>query len=408
MDRHHEERQVTQRSASPKHPFIGLRPFQIGDHAYFFGRDEEIDVLVRQVRKNRFVSIVGSSGSGKSSLILAGLEPRLKSPRWLWAKMRPGDAPIRELARCLAELTGETGDLAIAWTDRLERALDRSSLGIVDALALIPAFRDAKDNRLLLLVDQFEELFRFANLRSERELDAASAVERRNDATAFVRLLLAAMTATRFTIHIVVTMISDFIGDCARFHGLPEAVSRSQFLVPGMTRDQREFVIREPIRLARGQADPELIQQALNDTNEELDQLPILQHALMRCWDRAAKRAGKGRAHLMLDDYKAVGGVKQALSQHANEIVDDLIQHQGSQTTETATKRIFQALTETDKNGRVIRRPQKFGDLIRYVGTGLEMAEDPPAVMATRTVVESFVNCDFLRAPRELTSEFNH
>ena len=97
-------------------------------------------------------------------------------------------------------------------------------------------------------------------------------------------------------IHVVVTMRSDFIGDCARFHGLPQAVSESQFLVPGMTRDQREDVIRKPLELAGAEIDPDVVQRALNATNEEPDQLPILQHAMMRCWERAftASHAGSG------------------------------------------------------------------------------------------------------------------
>src|SRR5262249_45429849 len=145
--------------------------------------------------------------------------------------------------------------------------------------------------RALLLVDQFEELFRFASLRSEDSLDPVTFAEHRDEATAFVRLLLAATVSREVPIHVVVTMRSDFIGDCARFYGLPQAVSESQFLVPGMTRDQREDVIREPVKLAGGEIDPDVVQRALNATNEESDQLPILQHAMMRCWERALQRA---------------------------------------------------------------------------------------------------------------------
>ena len=168
--------------------------------------------------------------------------------------MHPRDAPIRKLALGLAGLTGETGDLLEAWADRFERVLTKSSFGIAEALTLIP--QQPEGSRVLLLVDQFEELFRFANLGSEGSLDPATLAERRDEATAFVRLLLAATKSPEVPIHVVVTMRSDFIGDCARFHGLPEAVSRSQFLVPGMTRDQREDVIRKPVQLAGGQIDP--------------------------------------------------------------------------------------------------------------------------------------------------------
>ena len=102
---------------------------------------------------------------------------------------------------------------------------------------------------MLLFVDQFEELLRFADARIKRKFGSAAA-ERREEATKFVRLLLTAMKSPRLPLDIIVSIRSDFIGDCARFHGLPEAVSRSQFLVPDMTRVQREDVIRKSIQLS--------------------------------------------------------------------------------------------------------------------------------------------------------------
>jgi WD40 repeat protein len=393
--------------ASPKWPFIGLRPFEYDDHKYFFGREEELNELEPRVTQKSFVAIIGGSGSGKSSLLRAGLQPRLQNVpdyRWKWIGMRPADAPIRRLALALANLSGDTGDHLEAWADRFERVLTKSSFGIAEALAQIPAARESELSRILLLVDQFEELFRFANLRSESNLDAATAAERRDEATAFVRLLLTAMKSTRVPIHVVVTMRSDFIGDCARFHGLPEAVSRSQFLVPGMTRDQREDVIRKPIELAGGQIDAGLVQRTLNDTNEDPDQLPILQHAMMRCWERAFNRSKQGidvRPLLTIDDYTNVGGVEHALSFHANEILEALIRSPDSTTLDLqlATKRVFQALTETDQEGRSVRRPQRFHDLTQYVKTGDAGETDSAAEKATLTVVRRFANpdCSFLR-----------
>jgi hypothetical protein len=290
-------------------PFIGLRPFEYRDRKYFFGRDNELDVLELQVKQNLFVAVVGRSGCGKSSLIRAGLRPRLEripDHRWYWIEIRPGDAPIRELALGLAGLTGETGDLSEAWADRFERVLIRSSFGIGEALALIPALREAEGSRVLLFVDQFEELLRFADHRPEMNLDLVTASERREEATKFVRLLLTAVKSPRLPIRIIVSMRSDLIGDCACFHGLSEAVSRSQFLVPDMTRDQREDVIRKAIQLAGGQIDPGLVQRALNDTTDDPDQLPNLQHAMMRCWERAlhrTKREVDHHPHLTIEDY---------------------------------------------------------------------------------------------------------
>jgi energy-coupling factor transporter ATP-binding protein EcfA2 len=388
--------------ASAKRPFIGLRPFAYPDREFFFGRKPELDALEPLIARNRFVAIVGSSGSGKSSLIRAGLRPRLEAAtdrEWVWVEMHPGDAPIRELALGLARLANGADDLADAWADRLELLLRRSSFGIGECVSLFPAL---KQKRLLLLVDQFEELFRFADLRAERNHDTTTAAEHRDEATSFVRLLLTAMNSRELSIHIVVTMRSDFIGDCARFHDLPEAATRSQFLVPGLTRDQRAAVIGGPVERAGGQVDSGLVQRALNDTNEDPDQLPVLQHALMRCWERASARTdpqtGKG-PNLTLDDYNKVGGVAKALSIHANEILDGLTKHGASTEILQVTKRIFQALTETDQDGRVLRRPQRFGNLVKHIGT--EGEADEERRREVRTVVDRLASpdCSFLRAP---------
>jgi WD40 repeat protein len=385
--------------ASTEWPFIGLRPFEYEDHKFFFGREDELNELEPLVQKN-FIAIIGGSGSGKSSLVRAGLKPRLeKAPDdpWNWISMRPAEAPIRRLAFALASLSGDTGDHLEAWADRLERVLCKSSFGMAEALAQIPAARKSQHGRILLLVDQFEELFRFANVRSESDLDEETAAERRDEATDFVRLLLTATKSPQVPIHVVVTMRSDFIGDCARFQGLPEVVSRNQFLVPGMTRDQREDVIRKPVELAGGQIDAGLVQQALNDTNDDPDQLPILQHAMMRCWERAARHS-----HLTIDDYTNVGGVAQALSFHANEIYKSL-----TVDLQLTTKRVFQTLTETDQQGRSVRRPQLFRVLTQYVRAGDVSETDSTVENATATVIRRFASPDrsFLRVIRPADSD---
>jgi WD40 repeat protein len=387
-----------------------LRPFQYDDHEYFFGRERELDRLEPQVTQRRFVAIVGGSGCGKSSLISAGLRPRLEKAkdRWSWIEMRPADAPVRNLARALSHLIGETSDLLEVWADRFERVLTRSSLGLVEVLKSIR--QQSELGRVLLLVDQLEELFRFAKLQSESRLDPATAAERWDEATAFVRLLLAATMSPDVPMHVIVTMRSDFIGDCALFHGLPEAVSQSQFLVPSMTRDQREDVIREPLKLVGCQIEPYLVQRALNDTTDEFDQLPILQHAMMRCWEHAFRRRKQEvdhRPHLRIADYTAVGGVNKAFSIHANKILMTLARQTDSTTIDlgVATKRVFQALTETDQEGRLVRRPQRFHDLVRYV-TPSEAGDwaagketESAAKKATREIVACFAryDCSFLR-----------
>lgn len=302
-------------TADCNQPFIGLRAFDYGDREYFFGRDNELGSLESQASRNRFVAVVGRTGCGKSSLVGAGLRPRLENSsdhRWRWVETRPGDAPIRNVASALARLTGESDDLAEAWADRLERILSISSFGIGEALASISAREVSAAGRVLLHVDQFEELFRFVDPRSQMSLDPVTSAERRDEATMFVRLLLTAGKSLPLPIHVIVSMRADFIGHCAGFYGLPEAVGRSQFLVPDMRRDQRENAICKPVQLAGGRIDPGLVQRALNDTNDDPAQLSSLQYAMMRCWEHAYRRGrleGDRRPHLTMDDYAKIGGV---------------------------------------------------------------------------------------------------
>jgi energy-coupling factor transporter ATP-binding protein EcfA2 len=304
-----------QAAAGWDRPFIGLRPFAFSDRDFFFGRDRELDLLECKINQTRFVAVVGRPGCGKSSLVNAGLRARLENEpdhRWCWIEACPGDAPIGNLATSLSRLTGESGNLAEAWADRFERVLSCSSFGIGEALASISARDLSAADRVLLFIDQFEELFRYADPRTQMSLDPVTAAERRDEATMFVRLLLTASNSLPLPIHVIVSIRADLIGHCAGFYRLPEAVGRSQFLVPDMTRDQREDAICKPVQRAGGRIDPGVVQRALNDTNDDPTQLPSLQYAMMRCWERAYRRGKLGddrRPHVTMDDYAKVGGV---------------------------------------------------------------------------------------------------
>jgi WD40 repeat protein len=403
-------------AASAARPFVGLRPFTFEDRGFFFGRSEQVDVLAGLVATNRLVTVVGSSGSGKSSLIRAGLLPRLAAERvdgaaaWSWIEMRPGEAPIRHLAEALARpnrsaQAGDDDPLADARADRIELVLHESSFGLSEALAM-PLGLPGK--RCLILVDQFEEVFRFAALRAQQGGDEARALEQRDEATFFIQLLLAAAEDQDFPGRIVLTMRSDFIGDCARFHGLSEAVTQSQYLVPALTRDQRATAVRAPVLHAAGSIEPALVQRVLNDTNEDPDQLPVLQHAMMRCWQRATLEARGGAPALTLAQYLAVGGVQRALSLHAEEVLAELERDQigGTLPAGTVTKRLFQSLTDTDSQGRVTRRPQSFKALVDVLVDD-DAAARAAAEAAMGHVVRRFADpgCSFLRADVDLRDE---
>ena len=228
-----------------QNPFPGLRPFESDENHLFFGREDQIHALLRKLRRNRFVAVVGTSGSGKSSLVRAGLLPSLHGgfmtqagSSWRIAIFRPGNDPIGNMARSLntPEVFGETKLPAMDQAMIIETTLRRGDLGLVEASRQV---RFQPHENLLLVVDQFEELFRFKKLVGDGD--------RGDEASAFVTLLLEAAKNAQIPIYIVLTMRSDFLGECSQFRDLPEAMNEGQYLVPRMTRDQRRTAIVGPV-----------------------------------------------------------------------------------------------------------------------------------------------------------------
>ena len=117
-------------------------------------------------------------------------------------------------------------------------------------------------------------------------------------------------------------MRSDFLGDCSQFRDLPEAINDGQYLIPRMTRDQRREAITGPIAVGGGEMSARLVNRLLNDVGDNPDQLPILQHALMRTWDFWTHHRRDGEP-IDLHDYEAVGTMAEALSRHADEAYND-------------------------------------------------------------------------------------
>jgi energy-coupling factor transporter ATP-binding protein EcfA2 len=247
------------RDGQSPNPYVGLRPFDHADSLYFFGRRAQVSDLLQRLHETRFLAVVGSSGCGKSSLIRAGLIPALLGgflvqdrDRWLIARMKPGggDGPIGNLALALCSMEGpepkaeEVGDLAGAIVEDHVQA-------VVDHLKP----RLGTDANLLLLLDQFEEIFAFRGKEQEEslaEMDRSERVAqaiRQREASDFVDLVLALAEQREVPVYVVLTMRSDFIGDCDLFYNLPEAMNLSRYLVPRLNRGQLREAIGGPALL---------------------------------------------------------------------------------------------------------------------------------------------------------------
>lgn len=341
-------------------PFPGLRAFEEEEDILFFGREKQVDELLTKLRTVRFLAVIGSSGSGKSSLVKSGLIPALHSgfmsgagSDWRICSFRPGSNPIGNLAAALSENGILYNDLDAeqksTFTAINEATLRRSNLGLLEVFK--QSHLSSKSN-LLILVDQFEELFRFSRFEKE-------AGEGKRDSAAFINLLLKAVEEKTFPVYVVFTMRSDFLGDCTEFRGLPEAINKGQYLVPRMTREERREAITGPVAVGGAQISQRLLNQLLNDVGDNPDQLPILQHALMRTWEVWYKKPGSENKEIDIDDYEETGTMREALSQHAEEAYQELDTARKKQICEV----VFKALTDKGSDARGIRRPQTLQSL---------------------------------------------
>ncbi len=347
-------------------PFPGLRPFEIEECHLFFGREKHVDEILYKLSEERFITILGYSGSGKSSLMYCGVIPVLLGgfmtnvgANWKVINARPGNSPIANLAGSILKGTRNIKDEYSAEFQLkqtiVSAVLKSGSDGLVRA---IKQFRGNGNENYLVLIDQFEELFRFRS-----ESGSEDAVE---ESMAFVQLLLNAIQESEVPIYVALTMRSDFMGECSAFHGLTARINKSNYLVPRMKRDQKRIAIEGPVAVGGGAISPRLVKRLLDEVGDNQDQLPLLQHALMRTWDYWKENRDEKEA-IDIRHYNAVGQIGGALSQHADEIFGDLDARQ-----KEIAEVMFKALTRKGQDGSGIRIPVRLGNIAQLAGASNE------------------------------------
>ncbi len=392
-------------------PYPGLRAFERDETHIFFGREETVSDMVDRMAGHRFLAVTGYSGSGKSSLVKVGLLDALDrgmlieaGSGWAIAEFTPGGEPFARMTAALINAVGR--QFSDAELGLIEAQLTRGPKGLLDWLDDIdfPA-----ETNLLLVVDQFEEIFRYHKGRTGDEINA------------FVQLLLASAQQRDRPIYIILTMRSDFLGDCARFTGLAEQINDGQFLTPRLTRKQCRDAIESPAGVFGGKVEPALVTRMLNDMAGNPDQLPLMQHVLMLLWDRAVARTKGGQPLLALADYDSLGGIgytdwqssdegtgtkkvaggegksgKGALSDHADHVLHDLKPDQ-----RVLAERLFRALTESRGGGdRAVRRPIRLDQAAAI--TEASTAALLPVIEAFKAPGRHFI---VTKPPRPLTGD---
>jgi len=345
-------------------PFPGLRPFGTDESFLYFGREGQSDEVLAILEENRYVNILGSSGTGKSSLMFSGVIPTLHGGfitkagiDWEIITAKPGLNPIRNLAEGFRKhLEAKEDDenlseiTSIINENLFEAILKKSTKGIAD---LYNFNKHLKGKNLLIYLDQFEEIFRFRKLGTLYHL---------NESLAYVNLILEAVNQTDLPIYIASSMRSDFLGDCEQFPELTNKINDSHYLIPQMTRQQKQLVIKGPVAVGKGDISNRLVQRLLNDMGDRPDQLPVLQHALMRTWDYWIQSDLEMKEPLDFIHYEAIGGVNEALSRHADEAYYEL-----SDSQKSICERIFKTITEKRSDNDGIRRPTPLAEIAQIV-----------------------------------------
>ena len=327
-------------------PFKGLQHFDEQDSALFFGRELLTAQLINRLCEGRLLSaIIGASGSGKSSLVRAGLIPVLKKGETLVDGTKP---PKGSQGWQIHMITPTAHPL-----EALATELTRHSKLITEAAALLTALsndprslslflrREYPSRHTLLVVDQFEELFTLCHDDFQRE--------------AFIDNLLSAIHSREGRFTLILTLRADFYAHLSQYPELREAVAKEQEYIGPMTGDELRRAIEEPAKRGHWNFEPGLVDLILRDVGDEPGALPLLSHALLETWKRRAGHV------LTLEGYADAGSVHGAISQTAESVYQDFLPNE-----QAVARDIFLRLTELGEGTEDTRRRASFDELMSH------------------------------------------
>ena len=337
--------------AETANPYKGLRAFDEADAPDFFGREalteQLLDRLAEKVPGERFLAVVGPSGSGKSSVVRAGLVPALRAgalPGWTRARVAviiPGLHPMLELVAALRRVAGADGD------DLDDLSLDPADLGQVLELAL------PRRSKLVLVIDQFEELF--------------TLVEEEHLRTGFLEALYAAVVEPKGRLGVVITLRADFYDRPLLYKDFGDLVATRTQGVTALSPHELERAVTGPAERAGVALEPGLVSQIVADVGSEPSALPLLQYALTELFEH---RAGNT---MTLEAYRGVGGVSGALVRRAESLYGEL-----EPPDRDAARQLFLRLATSVNEVDVTRRRVARAEILSVVGdaTAMETALD--------------------------------
>lgn len=404
-------------------PYPGLRPFLESEARIFFGRRKHENVILEKLRKYQCAFLIGPSGCGKSSLVSPGLYHALESGvrlagasgNWEFIKFTPRNTPMTNLVETLNTVYRQY------YGDEVREVIDHyfvedSNEALVNCIETMPISEpEGERKNILLVVDQFEQIFEVKKIEQERISAGDEGVESLSDR--FINNLISLYHNTPESVYLVFTMRSDYISECTIFDGLPELVNRTQVLMPTMNTEQINKALFLPaetrnVKIQDGlktRIIEEIFRLKDTDYRRGFDFLPLAQHLMQRLWlnwygrqNTAEETISPQEEHYenvtgitYEDDYLAVGGLDGALDQHAN----TLYEFKGKtdqQALQKIARVVLTRLARRNDEGKYITKNATYADLLGLCECAMPNAI---AIELLDTVLETFMasDCCFIR-----------
>ncbi len=353
-------------------PYKGLAAFEFNDKdpKYFYGRTALTDELIEKFRQGNFLAVLGASGCGKSSVVKAGLLYQLKlgqrlsgSNEWkILPVIRPGDNPLYSLAQAFTDSNSKTVLKLL-----FQKLKDNGAEGLKDFIA-----EDfANKSRIVLVVDQFEEVFTLCKDIKERQL--------------FFDCLLGAVENSDNKFCLAITIRADFVGECAAYPKLAKQIQQHLVTVTPMTTEELTEAIKEPASKVALGVEEALVTQMIADVQKSLGNLPLLQFTLMELWEKHninhVESTECNSQALTLSSYRKMGGVMGALNRHAQQIYNYIDygsvcpSKKRQPQQQELIRRIFLKLVRTEETLKDTRQPQPKTKIIAIAGEDLPQQE---------------------------------
>ncbi|MGB7339294.1 MAG: protein kinase [Phototrophicaceae bacterium] len=350
----------------PPNPYKGLRAFEEADAGSFFGREEVVAQLVQDFSDNqdRFLALIGPSGSGKSSVVRAGMIPAFRrgavtgSQAWFYSTMMPRDNPFRELREAILRIS-------MIAPENWGNILEKDFKGLHTLLNMI---LPDDDSELLLFIDQFEEVFTLEEDETRREL--------------FLNSLWFAVNQANSRLRLIVTLRADFYDRPLHYPQFGQLLKQHTEIMLPLSLQELESTIIEPANRVGLLVEPALKTAILNDVHNQPGALPLLQYALTELYDRKAPE----QQMLTLDQYTEIGGIEGALAKRAEEIFLNLNADQ-----QALARQLFLRIIAIDDNGTVTRRRVLWSEMMQGI-------ENPETL---QTVIDAFSKYRLLTTDRD-------